>query len=108
MHPIMPWGRHPSGLTPHPRQTPPRILWDMVNKRVVHILLECILVSTKCIQQTWVHARIISCTYSCQWLHKWLFTEGVFTHGINKVTNKEFQFLVLSGIVSVSDSSFTV
>ena len=39
-----PLGRHPLGQTP-PRETPPsRIIWDTVNKRVVRILLEFILV----------------------------------------------------------------
>ena len=49
----MQWGRHPSGRqTPllgddHPllrTDTPPQILWDMVNKRAVRILLECIFI----------------------------------------------------------------
>ena len=99
MHPSMQWGRHPPGLTlpprqtlPHPWQTPSRILWDMVNKRVVHILLECILLSTKCIKQTWVHARIISCTYSCQWLHKWLFTGGFSQMALIKSPIRNFSF----------------
>ena len=51
-----PLGRHPTRQTPSPgqtpppvrhhppRQTPPRILRNTVNKRAVHILLECILV----------------------------------------------------------------
>ena len=35
---------HRAGRPPIGRPTSLQIIWDMVNKRVVHILLECILV----------------------------------------------------------------
>ena len=42
-----PLGRHPPGQTPLPGQTPPcSACRDTVNKRVVRILLECILVDS--------------------------------------------------------------
>ena len=50
-----PPGMHPPGMHPPGHTCPPgmyaaplRILRDAVNERVVHILLECILVSSKC------------------------------------------------------------
>ena len=58
-----PLDRHPTGRDP-PRQTPPprpRILQDMVNKRTVRILLECILVVS--LRILFSHHNVLTCQY---------------------------------------------
>ena len=51
------WGLHPGeGSAKSNWADPPlQILWDMVNKRAVHILLECILVLSYRMSTTPVH-----------------------------------------------------